>query len=174
MKRSEKRLLILLLILVLLGAGVVGSDLYFDRLDQLESQRTALESEWIEIEALFEERNRWEMRANWLREHQPEFSDTEEIDQAIFDRALADDVDGVTTSRRTLLPTERSEHYVQAGVSLEARGELAPVLRWFHDLTRPASFRVIRNLKLAPDEKEEGRVVARFDLLRWYAPPSES
>jgi len=174
MKRSEKRLLFFLLILALLGAGVVGSDLYFDRLDQLESERTALENEWIEIDTLFEDRERWEMRANWLREHQPEFSDTEEIDQSIFDRALAEEVAGVTTSRRNLLPTARTEHYVQAGVSLEARGELAPVLRWFHDLTRPSSFRVIRNLELTPDEKEEGRVVARFDLLRWYAPPSES
>ena len=137
----------------------------------LLAERTNLENEWIVIETRFEEREIWEARAAWLDANQPAFTSTEEIDQSIYQEALAEKVDGVTTSKHTLLPTLTTPDYVQAGVSLTASGELKDVFRWLYELNRPEGFRVIRNLKVQPDKETPENILATFDLLRWYAPP---
>lgn len=170
MKPNEKRLLIGLLAVLFLGAGVIGSDYYFGKRDALLSEKANLDNEWITIETLFEEKEMWELRATWLAEHQPVFTSTEEIDQAIFKEALADGVDGVTTSRHTLLPMVNTSYYTQSGVSLTASGELGDVFRWLHGLNRPESFHVIRNLKVGPDKDKAENIVAQLELLRWYTP----
>ncbi len=150
---------------------MIGSDYYFDRRDALLAEQANLENEWVVIETLFEEKELWEMRADWLAEQQPEFNSTEEIDQNIYQEALAEKVDGVTTSKLSLLPTLTTPDYVQAGVSLTASGDLASIFRWIHSLNQPEAFRVIRNLKVAPDKEKPEDVIAQFELLRWYAPP---
>jgi len=170
MKPSEKRLLFGLLAMLFLGAGVIGSDYYFKKRDALLAEKSNLDNEWIKIETLFEEKEVWEMRAEWLGKHQPVFTSTEEIDQAIFKEALAAEVEGVTTTKHTLLPTATTPYYTQAGVSLSATGDLASVFRWLHDLNRPESFRVIRNIKVGPDKDEAENIIAQFELLRWYTP----
>ena len=136
----------------------------------LLAEKSNLEIEWVEIETLFEEKDLWETRAAWLDQNQPKFTSNEEIDQAIFKEAEAEDVEGVTTSKLALLPTVSTRDYVQAGVSLTASGELGDVLRWIYDLNHPQDFRVIRNLKISPDKEAPEKVVAHLELLRWYAP----
>lgn len=171
MKASEKRLLFTLLGMLLLGGLLLGADQYRKRRESLLAEKDRLESEWIVIETLFEEKETWEIRGRWLAENQPAFTSSEKIDQDIYEEALAKDVEGVTTSKQTLMPTVTTPDYVQAGVSLSASGTLADVFRWIHGLHRPESFRVIRNLKVAPDKEQAGKVIAQFELLRWYAPP---
>tara|TARA_R110000850_G_scaffold4834_3_gene21196 strand:+ start:1250 stop:1771 length:522 start_codon:yes stop_codon:yes gene_type:complete len=173
MKRSEKRLLLGLLSLAVVGAGVVCSDIYFDRRDELRAEQSSLENEWIEIQTLFEEKEMWELRANWLEKNQPPYTSTESIAQSIFEKAQAKNVKGVTTSRQTLLPVDRQPHYTQAGVTLAAGGTLPDLFDWILELTPPRQFRVIKNLKLEPNPENPESLNARFDLLRWYAPPKQ-
>lgn len=171
MKPSEKRLLFALLGMLFLGAAVIGSDFYFDQRDLLLSQRATRDEEWVVIETLFEEKELWEARSEWLALNQPRFTTSEKIDQDIYQSALAEKVDGVTTSKLSLLPTLTTPEYVQAGVSLSAAGDLRDVFRWIYELNRPEGFRVIRNLKVQPDKEAPEKIIATFDLLRWYAPP---
>ncbi len=171
MKPSEKRLLFALLGMLVLGGIVIGSDSYFDQRNLLLSKRAALEDEWVVIETLFEEKDLWEARAEWLRNNQPPFTSGETIDQEIYQEALAEKVSGVTTSKLSLLPTLTTPEFIQAGVSLTASGELPDVFRWIYELNRPEGFRVIRNLKVQPDKESPEKILATFDFLRWYAPP---
>ncbi len=171
MKANEKRLLAALLGMLLLGAAVIGSDYYFERRNLLLAEKTALENEWVVIETLFEEKEIWEVRSAWLAQNQPPFTTAEEVEQSIYQEALAKDVDGVSTSKQTLLPTLTTSDFVQAGVALTASGELKDVFRWLYDLNRPETFHVIRNLKVAPDKEAPEKILATFELLRWYAPP---
>jgi hypothetical protein len=157
--------------MLFLGAAVIGSDFYFDRRNLLLSERATLEEQWVVIETLFEEKDLWEARAEWLAQNQPEFTTSEKIDQDIYQEALAEKVSGVTTSKLSLLPTLTTPEYIQAGVSLSAAGELQDVFRWIYELNRPEGFRVIRNLKVQPDKEAPEKIIATFDLLRWYAPP---
>lgn len=172
MKKSEKRLLFILLGLALLGAVVIFSNVYFEKRDELRSEQENLAAEWEEIEILFEERELWEMRANWLTANQPKYTSSDQVANEIFDIAQAKGVKGVETSKQVLIPIDEevSPHYIQAGVSLQAKGSLPDVLRWIYDLTRPETFRVVRNLSLAPDKENPESIIAKFELLRWYAP----
>lgn len=149
---------------------MVSSDIYFDKRDEYRTKRDLLEGDWIEIEALFEEKEIWEMRANWLEQHQPTFASTQQIDEAIYQKVLAPDVTGIETTKKTLLPTEYTDFYTQAGVAVTAKGDLPSIFRWIYDLTPADSFRVVRNLKITPDKEAEENVIAQFELLRWYAP----
>ena len=171
MKASEKRLLFILLGMLAFGGLFLGLDQYFKKRDALLAERDRLETEWIVIETLFEEKEIWELRSQWLAENQPPFTSSEQIDQAIYEEALAKEVEGVSTSKQTLMPAVTTPDYIQAGVSLTASGELRDVFRWLHGLNQPDSFRVVRNLKVAPDKEDPGKVLAQFELLRWYAPP---
>lgn len=168
MTRNEKRLLTIMLSVALVGGLVVLADYYFDNRDALRAERNNLENEWITIQTLFEDRQKWNSRSTWLEVNQPEFENSEEIDQEIYNEALARDAEGVRTSNQTLLPTVTEQDYTQAGVSLIAEGTLRDVFRWLHELNRPEDFRVIRNLRVSPSKENDDEIVCQFELLRWY------
>lgn len=170
MKASEKRLLCIFAGLLGLGLVALLADLYFDKRDVLLAERTALENDWIRIETLLEERKTWEVRTYWLDANQPAFTSTEAIDQAIFDEVLNLGANGVSTSNQALLPTLQADHYVQAGVSVDAEGSIGDLVRWLHELGESGRFHVIRDLRIAPSPDDPETISAKFKLLRWYAP----
>ncbi len=171
MKKSEKQLLYILVSFALLGALVVCSDIYFEKRELLTQEHTNLQNEWIEIETLFEERSLWELRGQWLEENQPIFTNNQAVTQAIFERAEKPRTSGISTSRLTLVPLNETPFFNEVGVSFTAEGELGSILRWLYDMTPPSSFRVIRNIRLAPSADEAQILTANIELLRWYAPP---
>ena len=171
MKKSEKQLLYILISIALLGALVVCSDVYFEKRELLTQEHNNLQNEWIEIETLFEERSMWELRGQWLKKNQPTFTNNQAITQAIFERAEKPRTSGITTSRLNLVPLNETLFFSEVGVSFTAEGELGSILRWLYDMTPPSSFRVIRNIRLAPSADEAQILTANIELLRWYAPP---
>ncbi len=172
MKKSEKRLLFTLVGLAFLGGLVIASSFYFDKRDELVVERQDLDSDWAIIQANLEVKELWEMRALWLEKNQPKFTSYEQMTQALFKESLAEGETGFTTSKHNPLPNDRTSEYMQAGVSFIAQGDLSSFMRWVYDLTRPDSFRVFKNLKLAPDKENEDKIIAtNIELLRWYAPP---
>lgn len=172
MKKSEKNLLFALVGIAFLGGIVIASSFYFDKRDQLRAERQILDDDWMDIQAKLEVKELWETRAQWLEQNQPQFTSYEQITQSLFKEALAEDETGFTTSKHNPLPNDRTSEYMQAGVSFIAQGDLSSFMRWIYDLTRPDSFRVFRNLKLAPDKEDEQKIIAtNVELLRWYAPP---
>ncbi len=169
--KREKVLLWVLVGLVSLGGVVILSSRYFEEKDFLLAERDRLETEWITIQTLLEEREVWEARSGWLEEKQPEFEKTQQIEKDIFDLVLDVKVPGVATSEQRLLSTETSPYFTQAGVAVTAQGKLPALFSWLHQLDPPGTFRVIRDLKLAPAKEEPEELTARFELIRWYAPP---
>lgn len=170
MKKRERNLLYLLLLMLAAFGIVIVSDYYFDRKALLLAEKNRLENEWIRIQTLMEERETWEARADWLDQSQPAYEETEEIEDAIFARALNASQSGVETSDQVLLSTEFTPFYTQSGVSLKATGPLPDLFQWLYDLEKPEEFHVIRNLKVFPSQDEPGQLVAAFQLLRWYRP----
>ena len=170
MNKRERNLLYLLLIMLAASGIVIVSDYYFDRRDLLLTERNRLENEWIRIQTLLEESDTWEARADWLNQSQPVYEETEEIEDAIFARALNATQSGVETSNQVLLSTEFTPFYTQSGVSLKADGALPDLFQWLYELEKPEEFHVIRNLKVFPSQDDPGQLVAPFQLLRWYRP----
>ncbi len=170
MSTKEKRLLLIFFVLLFLVGGVVLFDSYWDRRKELLAAREILENEWIAIETLLEEREKWEVRRHWLDLNQPKFTSDEEISQEIFRIALAEQHPSVRVSKQTLLPTRTTAHFTEVGVSLVAGGSLPDVSKWIFGLTGPESFYAIRNLKIMPDKENQKDILSQMELLRWYTP----
>jgi len=171
MTRSEKRLLTILLSLFVLGGLLIGVTTYQQKRTALLTERQELTGEWLKIEALFEEKEKWELRANWLKQNQPVFTSNKDISESIFNDSMAQNRSGVTIASQTLLPVEETEEYIEAAIAVTASGELAAISRWIYDITSPSSFRTIRNVSITPDIEKPEEIIAQFELLRWYAPP---
>ncbi len=168
MTRSERRLGTMLLAICLLGGTFVAWDYYSKKISALKIERDAFDQDWLTIETYFEEREMWNSRSTWLEVNQPTFEETTEIEQSLYQEALAADNDRIETSNLDLRPTVVEANYTQSSVTLVAKGTLEDVFRWLHSLTRPEDFRVIRNMKVTPDKEVEGKIMCQFELLRWY------
>ena len=164
MKKSEKRLLTILLSLAFLAGLVLILDLYKDMREELLAEKARLDMEWVE------EKEIWEVRSNWLEQNQPTLTSNEAISQAIFNDSKAENRRGITVTKQTLLPVETAGSYVQAGVAVVASGELAAISRWIYDMTRPITFRAVRNISIRPSPDDPSKVTAQFELVRMYAP----
>jgi len=174
MKQREKWLAGILICLAYFGVVLIGSNWYLQKKRKLETERASLDSEWIVIETLLEDREKWNIRATWLDANQPPYGPSEQIDQALYEKAAATGIEGVETTRLTLLSPLETPHYQQAGVSLQVSGELPQVMPWIHSLVRPEEFQVVHNFRLKPDPENPASVAAQFELLRWHTPPKPS
>ena len=144
-------------------------DLYRDRRDALSDEKDQLELQMVEIEALLEERDFWMQRSDWLGENVPPFTSEDQISNAIYQDAQAQDAPGVATSGIQLLDTAEVADYVQARVSLTATGTVEDVFGWLHELQRPDSFRSVKNIRITPDSEDEEFIICELELVRWYA-----
>lgn len=171
MKASERRLLGAFLLILLLGGSVLLVDIYRKKAAVLDDRRDELEWDLVEIDSLLEERDKWMARNDWLRANQPPFTTREEVNNEVFEIAKARDVEGIEVSGIKYLDPVSTPYYEQAGVSLTVSGSLESVFRWIHSVQRPSEFRVVRNLRVIPDEEENGSIRCSLQLLRWYAPP---
>lgn len=169
MKASERLLLTLFAVLLLGGGALVMWNLYGDRRDALEIEKDGLILELVEIDDLLEERDLWLKRADWLEANQPPYASRDQIDNAIFEDAQAINAVGVTTSGIQLLDAVETPHYVEASVSLTAKGTVEDVFGWMHELQRPEEFRSIRRLTVSSDPEDDALIVCELELAHWYA-----
>ncbi|MEM9282935.1 MAG: hypothetical protein AAGA96_13995, partial [Verrucomicrobiota bacterium] len=122
------------------------------------------------IQTLYEEKEMWELRGEWLKKNQPAFTNNQAISQAIFETAERPSISGVTTSGISLIPVSESADRIEVGVSFLAEGELGRIFRWLYDITPPSSFRVVRSIRIFPGAEDPRKLTAKIELLRWYAP----
>jgi hypothetical protein len=172
MKASERRLLGAFLLILLLAGTVLLVDIYRKKVAVINDQRDELEFALIEIDELLEMRDEWMTRNDWLRANQPPFTSRQQIDNEIFEDAKAREAEGIEVSDIKFLEPVSTPYYEQAGVTLTVSGSLESVFRWIHSVQRPEEFRVVRNVRVIPDEQENGRIRCSLQLLRWYAPAS--
>jgi len=174
MKKREKRLLIIVTAIAVLGGVFIGWDFFSKKRSLLTAEKGRLETESVRIDALFEEKEMWNARSSWLENNQPNFKSAGEIDQAIFKIAEAKNIEGITSKPRSPLPGVKTADYTQAGIALSVEGKLEDIFRWLYDLKQPENFYVVRNLKILLHKKEAEKIVCQFELLRWYTPGSEN
>jgi len=170
MKDSEKKLLLFFVGAVLIAGVVILLQFYFQEKKTIESDGDKLALEVVEIDALMEERDLWLARGQWLDENQPKFTSEDQANIPLYRDAGAEGFEGVEIANRRAIAVEETEHFVQVGVDITAKGTLEDVFRWLHHLQHPESFRVVSNLQVQPEKDDDSKIVCKFTLLRWYAP----
>lgn len=170
MKDSEKKLLLVFVGAVLIAGLVVLFQFYFKEKRKIESEGDSLALQVVEIDALMEERDLWLARGEWLNENQPPFTSEDQANIQLYRDAGAEGFEGVEITNRRQIAIEETEHFVQVGVDITAKGSLESIFRWLHHLQHPESFRVVSNLLVQPQKDDDSKIVCKFTLLRWYAP----
>ena len=173
MKSNEKRLLLIVLVIGILGGVFIGWDFFSKKESILTAEKGRIETELVRIDALFEEREIWNARSAWLNSKLPSYESIGQIEQDIFKTAAASGVEGIVSTPHSPLPGLETAHYTQAGIALTVEGKHEDIFRWLYDLKKPENFHVVRNLKVLLHKKEPEKIVCQFELLRWYAPKTQ-
>ena len=169
MKKSEKILLSLFALTLLVIGGGIGFDQWRKTKASVIEEKWNLELQLAEIETLIEEADLWQNRSQWLQAHQPVYSTRDTIDNHIF-QTVKHPVGNVSIGNIKLIEGKQSDHWVQAGARVVATGTMPEVFGWLHQLQSPKNFYVIENLKVIPDKKSLDVIQCEFELIRWYAP----
>ena len=168
MKRSEKLLAGLLIVVLFIGANFILGVRISKKKNALDQESHALELRRVEIETLIEEKDEWMKYEAWLAVNQPVFPGNESAGQELLKIVDSSDEFGLEILGRDLLEQEDLPSATQVGMFVKTRGDLESVLRWLYSLQSPKKFRVVRQLKILPDKEDETSVICEFLLLRWY------
>lgn len=171
MKSSERRLLIVFLVL----AAVMGGALLSQRLLQwdhrLDRMARDLELAKMESDVLIAQAPYWKASSEWIQRTQPVAAsgfDAETHMLQTFEHAAKGA--GFDVQKTQVVEVAETGYYRQYGVTLTVKGNLTKMLEWIHATLVPSEFYVVPRLKITPDKGESQDVVATVTFLRRYAP----
>lgn len=172
MKDSERRLLMLfLLIAALMGGAVLGQRLlqWDHRLDRMDRD---LELAKMESDTLISQAPYWKQRSEWIQRTQPVaasgFDAGNNLLQTLQHAASGAGFDILKTQEEEVA---QNPYYQQYGVTLTVKGNLKMILTWIHATLVPSDFYVVPRLKITPDKDEKSQdVIATITFLRRYSP----
>jgi Tfp pilus assembly protein PilO len=171
MKASEKRLLGFFLLLLAVVAGMLLTQRLKAWQHSLEVAEHRVSLERMETEGMLAQGDQWRGAAAWLAQNQPAAKGKTEADDELYHsvRQKAESA-GLTVSNEQFQPSEDTDYYHQAGVTLSVKGELPALFRWLYSMQSPTEFGVIPSLKVKPDKEDEKKVQCDLTYWRWSQP----
>lgn len=172
MKASERRLLIVFLVLAaLMGGAFMGQRLlkWDHRLDRMQRD---LELARMESDVLIAQAPYWKASSEWIQQTQPVaasgFDAEDNLLRTLEHAARGAGFDIQKTQVEVVVQTP---YYRQYGVTLTVKGDLPKILEWIHATLVPSDFYVVPRLKISPDKTEKSEdVIATVTFLRRYTP----
>jgi hypothetical protein len=116
----------------------------------------------------------WSKRAQWLREHQPQFTGAADAS------ALLDHLKQVASKHTVLIENpaigsgDATSAYQSVFASIETKSPWPPLVHFLYDVQSPESFIVFENVNLAIDPGDATQMRGKFKVARWYAPAGAS
>ncbi|MBK8091475.1 MAG: hypothetical protein IPK32_05655 [Verrucomicrobiaceae bacterium] len=175
MKPSEKRLIMLLLVLVALFATGFTTMRMLAWQRGLEKRERSQTMRREETQQLLAEAPMWEQKLQWLRKVQPPMKNVNTANSEL-DLLLNESLrkHGLQTDVREFVEDVKSDHFHQVGVTVRVNSEIKPLLNWMHELLAPDSFYFISKFTLTPMPEDNAKVSAELHVTRLYAPADKS
>lgn len=171
MKASERRLIMILVVLAAVCIGAVLTQRLLRLQHGLERREQTLELRQMEAQALLAETDLWQQRLDWLQVSQPGMTSENEASQELLEGLLTSAAaQGLVVQKKQLHESVSTKFYREVGVTLTVKGQLPAVFRWMHQLLSPESFCVVTALKVVPDSADPASVVATIHFSRLHAP----
>lgn len=173
--REKKLLLACVGSLVLVG-GMLAANEFLNRRRTAQERITTLQSELDELQVLFDDREFWNKRGEWLRETMPT---TESLGQA--QAKLLEDVQNdaldleLKVEQQRLLEPASNENYREVAVEVRLRGDQTTLLGWLASLQSPERFQAIKAIEFDIDTRAKEKTpqaICEMTLARWYKPES--
>ena len=171
MKASEKRLILVLVVLAAVCGGAILSPRLLRQQHALERREQALELKRTESVAILAEADLWKQRLDWLQTTQPSMSSENDASKELLEGLLSSAATlGLTVQKQLLHEPVNAEFYREVGVTLTVKGTLPAVFRWMHQVLSPETFCMVAGLKVVPDSADTSNVVATVHFSRLYGP----
>ncbi|RBP43958.1 hypothetical protein DES53_105357 [Roseimicrobium gellanilyticum] len=171
MKASERRLLIVFLVLAAIMGGAVLSQRLLKWDHQLDRMARDLELAKMESDVLIAQAPYWKASNEWIRQAQPVAASGFDADKFLYDNMEhAARGAGFDIQKTQMEVAAQTPYYRQHGVTLTVKGELKPILEWIHATLVPKEFYLVPRLKITPDKGESQDVIATVTFLRRYSP----
>ncbi|MEM9399342.1 MAG: hypothetical protein AAF984_03975 [Verrucomicrobiota bacterium] len=167
LKKSEKRLLIVFigLIVVLVNISVIESMFAYN--NKLEQRKSSYELKLKKADLWMKQKDYWLTRRAWISEHKPEFESSMDATSRLwqFVENRANDNQLMIMSK-TLRKSEQQTAYHEISVDLKATGSMEAICKWANDVSDPASFYVFKELTLKqtkePNKLEVSAIIAQW------------
>ncbi len=172
--RKEGRLLAMFLGVLFFAGNVIALKSYLGGTKQARLQIRALTEQRQNIDALLSDRDYWEQRRQWMREHQPTIDDPGAAQGELLDqlqreaRAL-----GLTILEQRIVDSRGKQQASQVSVMLKVSAPMESLVQWLAGVQSPEAFRVVEQLTLSLDlrsREEEIPVVCTLQVGRLSQP----
>jgi Tfp pilus assembly protein PilO len=171
MKASERRLLTILGVLASVCAAALLSQRLLGKQRALDQREHAMELQQAEADALLAEAPLWSARLDWLKTNQPAMTSENQASQDLLDELVATtSANHLTVQKKQLHEAAQQSFYNEVGVTITVQGDLPDLFRWLHGLLSPESFRLVSQLRITPDAKDQSKIVATLRINRRHSP----
>ena len=171
MKASERRLIMMLVVLAAVCGGAILSQRLLRLQHGIERREQSLELKRTESNAVLAEASLWKQRLTWLQTSQPPMKSENEASQKLLEDLLSSAAaKGLTVQKQQLHEPVSAQFYREVGVTLTVKGALPAVFRWMHQVLSPESFCMVAGLKVVPDSADPAGVIATIHFSRLYGP----
>jgi hypothetical protein len=139
-------------------------------LDQARADLTARQSTRKTQEVFIRERDLWEKRAQWLKEHQPSLKGPGEAS------TLLDQVKQIAGKHNVLIEnpaigtSDATPERQAVFASFDVKSAWSPLVRFLYDVQQPESFVVFESFTLNIDPADPTMMRGKMKLARWFAP----
>jgi Tfp pilus assembly protein PilO len=139
-------------------------------LDSTKAEYASRQSLRQQQEVFLRERGMWEKRDEWLKQHQPPLTNPAEASTLLDTVKEIAGKHGVLLENPSIGSSDSTPNYQTVSVSVDAKSEWKPLVRFLYDLQQPQSFVVMENVNLQIDSSDPTKMRGKFKIARWFAP----
>jgi hypothetical protein len=142
----------------------------FGTLDAARTDLVARKNTRKVQEVYIKERDLWEKRAQWLKEHQPALKGPGEAS------TLLDQVKAIAGKHNVVIENpaigtgDSTPERQSVFASFEVKSPWPPLVRFLYDVQQPESFVVFESVTLNIDPADPTMMRGKFKIARWFAP----
>lgn len=139
-------------------------------LDQARADLAARQSTRKVQDVFIRERDLWEKRAQWLKEHQPSLKGPGEAS------TLLDQIKQIAGKHNVLIEnpaigtSDATPERQAVFASFDVKSAWPPLVRFLYDVQQPESFVVFESFTLNIDSADPTMMRGKMKLARWFAP----
>jgi hypothetical protein len=139
-------------------------------LEQTQTDLAARRQLRVQQEVFVRERDLWQQREEWLRQHQPRLTNPGEASALLDQVRQIAQKHNVLVERPALGGVEPSPNHQSVSVTVETKSPWEPLVRFLYEVQQPESFVVFESVNLAIESGDPTQMRGKFRIARWFAP----
>jgi hypothetical protein len=124
-------------------------------------------------EVYIKERNLWEKRAQWLKEHQPALKGPGEASTLLDQIKTVAGKHNIVIENPAIGTGDSTPERQSVFASIEVKSPWPPLVRFLYDVQQPESFVVFESVTLNIDPADPTMMRGKLKIARWFAPAAK-